>query len=394
MAAVVETSERRSLPASDGSKVAPGRALRQRATLILLLLALAAGALTTTRWVLGPGASRPDDFISATGRIEGREVTLAPKSIRGRVARLLADEGQTVSRGQLLAELEVAQLDAQYAAASATVAGLDAQIRQAELDAGYAAKNSDASIAAAQAALATAEAHVARAQAVRANAASAFERAESLLAAGAIAQQDLERAEMALRTADADLAAAGKEVAYAQANVALARASVETIAIKRQQLRVLQESRRTAAAKLAEADANRAERLIESPLDATIVSRTVEVGDVVGPGSPLFQLVDMNRLYVKVYVPEPEIGKLRLRAAAEVGVDAFPGRSFTARVSKIYDQAEFTPKNVETPEERLKLVFGVELALDNADDVLKPGMPADCRIRWTPPAPEAGRDGR
>ena len=86
---------------------------------------------------------------------------------------------------------------------------------------------------------------------------------------------------------------------------------------------------------------------------------------------------------LKVYVPEPDIAKLRLGDLAEIFVDAFPGRSFTARISRISDQAEFTPKNVETTEERLKLVFGVrELALINPEGVLKPGMPADSIIHW------------
>jgi HlyD family secretion protein len=90
----------------------------------------------------------------------------------------------------------------------------------------------------------------------------------------------------------------------------------------------------------------------------------------------------MNRLYLKVYIPEPEIPKLKLGQPAEINVDAFPGRTFAARITKIYDQAEFTPKNVETKEERVKMVFGVELGLDNPERLLKPGMPADCRIRW------------
>jgi HlyD family secretion protein len=94
-------------------------------------------------------------------------------------------------------------------------------------------------------------------------------------------------------------------------------------------------------------------------------------------------MVDMNRLYVKVYIPEPDIPKIKLGDPADVSVDAFPGRTFPARVTKIYQQAEFTPKNVETQEERLKLVFGVELSFVRPEGVLKPGMPADGAIHWT-----------
>jgi HlyD family secretion protein len=189
---------------------------------------------------------------------------------------------------------------------------------------------------------------------------------------------------MVLRTSRADVAAAEKEVTRGEANLALARASTDMIGLKQHQLQVLEQNRRTAVARLQEAQANLAERLIIAPGNGTIVSRPVEVGDVVSPGSPIFQIVDMGRLYLKVYIPEPDIAKLRLGDAAEVFVDAFPGRGFAARISKIYDQAEFTPKNVETAEERLKLVFGIELAFVDPDSLLKPGMPADCVIHWQP----------
>jgi membrane fusion protein YbhG len=322
----------------------------------------------------------PSTTVRASGRIEGREVTVAPKGIQGRVMRLLADEGDRVVKGQLLAQLEAAQLDAQYSAASGTLANLEAQVTHASLDVAYTAKNSAASSAAAEAALTSAQAHVLRAKAILTNATAAHARAAALFASGATSKQQLDDAEMVLHTSEADVAAAEKDVARADANLLLARASVDTIGLKQQQLRALQESRRSALGRLAEAQANLAERTIVAPTDGTILSRPVEVGDVVSAGAPVFQMVDMGRLYVKVYIPEPEIGKLRLGDRADVSVDAFPSRIFEARISKIHDQAEFTPKNVETADERLKLVFGVELTLVNLDGVLKPGMPADCVI--------------
>jgi HlyD family secretion protein len=231
---------------------------------------------------------------------------------------------------------------------------------------------------------------VIRADAVVANSTAAHQRAVTLFNAGAISEQELDAAEMALQTTRADVTAAQKDVARAEANLALARASADTVELKRQQLQALAQSRRIAVARLEEARANFAERLIFAPDNGTIVSRPVEVGAVVNPGSPIFHVVDMNRLYLKVYVPEPDIAKLRLGDPAEIFVDAFPGRSFTARISKISDRAEFTPKNVETTEERLKLVFGVELAVINPGGVLKPGMPADGIIHWQPQETDTG----
>jgi membrane fusion protein YbhG len=361
------------------------------------LAAVMAATLITVAIIIGRTWSTvfltpPAQIVKASGRIEGREVTLAAKMIQGRITQLFADEGQTVAKGQVLAELDAAQIEAQVAAASAAVATLDAQLRQASLDVAYTAKNSDASIAAAGAALSSARSHVVRANAVVAHSAANFERATALFNERVLSKQELDGFELTLLTSRADLAATEKDVARAEADLALAHASADTIGLKRQQLRVLEESRRTAAARLDEARANLAERFITAPDNGTIVARPVEVGDVVNPGSPIFQIVDMTKLYLKVYIPEPDIPKLRLGGPAQISVDAFPGRTFEARVSKIYKEAEFTPKNVETADERLKLVFGVEVRFVNPDSVLKPGMPAECVIHWKPSESDGSRD--
>jgi HlyD family secretion protein len=133
---------------------------------------------------------------------------------------------------------------------------------------------------------------------------------------------------------------------------------------------------------------------VRAPTAGTVLVRTIELGEWVQPGTTLYTLVDLGQLYLKIYVPEPDIGKIVHGQAARVHVDAFPGRFFPARVSKIAAEAEFTPKNVETREERVKLVFAVELALgENPGGVLKPGMPADAVVRladgpdWITPQP-------
>jgi len=325
-------------------------------------------------------AAPPAPVVSASGRIEGREMTVAPKDIQGRITRLLADEGDTVARGQLLAELEANALDARTTSLTAAIANIDAQIAQASLDVTLTAKNSAASIAAAEAAVSAAGTRIVRARAVRATNAADQARAGTLLADNVISKREFDQADLALQTADADVETARKDLARAEADLALARASQDGVAVKQQQVRALQQSRRAAEGQLAELQATLAERRIVAPADGTVLSRPVEVGDVVSPGSPVFQLVDLRKLYVKVYVPEPDIPKLKLGDRADVRVDAFPGRTFVARVTKISDQAEFTPKNVETAEERLKLVFGVEVTFVNPDRLLKPGMPADCVI--------------
>jgi multidrug resistance efflux pump len=355
---------------------------RLRAWLIALLVAGAAAAasmLVLPRVLNAPSST----LVRASGRIEGRQMTIAPKDIQGRVRRLLVDEGAIVKQGQLMAELEANQLDARRAGLTANLANLDVQIRQASVDVSYTAASTTANVAAAEAAVSGARAHVARAEAVLVRSRADYQRTRSLFDRGVVAGSALDEAEMAYHTSEADADAADKDLAHAQSNLALAQASRQTVGLKREQVNALQQTRGAIVAQIAEADANLAERRIVAPADGTVLSRPVEVGDIVSPGSPVFVMVDMNRLYVKVYIPEPDIAKLKLGDPADVSVDAFPGRTFPARITKIYQQAEFTPKNVETQEERLKLVFGVELSFVQPEGLLKPGMPADGAIHWT-----------
>jgi len=149
-----------------------------------------------------------------------------------------------------------------------------------------------------------------------------------------------------------------------------------------------------ARASLAEQQRYLDEMTVRAPTAGTVLVRTIERGEWVQPGTPLYTLVDLSQLYLKIYVPEPDIGKIVHDQPARVHIDAFPDRFFPARVSKIASEAEFTPKNVETREERVKLVFAVELALDeNPGGALKPGMPADAVVRledgpdWITPVP-------
>ncbi|GAB5045996.1 hypothetical protein TdN_03880 [Thermodesulfovibrio sp. TK110] len=190
-----------------------------------------------------------------------------------------------------------------------------------------------------------------------------YERYTSLLKEELVSKSDFDRIKMQYESAQAEVEAASKAIAQAEANF---RASQQRL-------------------KETQADLN--ETKIYSPIDGVILSRPVEAGEVVNPGTVLYVIVDLNRLYVKVYVPEPDIGKLKLGMPARVYIDAYPDRFFNGRITKIYEQAEFTPKNVETKQERVKLVFGVEVSVDNPEGLLKPGMPADVVIKWKDDVP-------
>jgi HlyD family secretion protein len=115
-----------------------------------------------------------------------------------------------------------------------------------------------------------------------------------------------------------------------------------------------------------------------------VLVKAAEVGEFLQPGQTIAVLVDLSSVKLKIYLPEKDIGKVKLDAAARARVDAFPKQLFDARVAQIDQQAQFTPRDIHMPEERVRMVFGVKLALDNGDGLLKPGMPADAWILWQP----------
>ncbi|MFH1817038.1 MAG: HlyD family efflux transporter periplasmic adaptor subunit [Pseudomonadota bacterium] len=143
-------------------------------------------------------------------------------------------------------------------------------------------------------------------------------------------------------------------------------------------------------AALAEAQSVQDDLTLRAPAAGVITQRLVDVGEVAAAGAPLLDIVNLDRLYLKVYVPENEIGKVRLGLPARIYTDAFPNEPLSATVRYIAARAEFTPKEVQTPDERVKLVYAVKLYLDaNTQHRATPGLPADAVIRWKEDAPWA-----
>jgi len=166
-------------------------------------------------------------------------------------------------------------------------------------------------------------------------------------------------------SAEARLAAAQAGLAAAQANP-----SEEQLAVAQAQVQVAQEALDVLRAQLDKA-------VVTSPIDGIVLTRSVEPGEVVLPGAPLLTLARLDDLTITVFVPEDRYGVIRLGQFAEVEVDSFPGERFQAEVIRIADQAEFTPRNVQTEEGRRTTVFAVELVVVDTQNKLKPGMPAD-----------------
>jgi len=316
-------------------------------------LAAAAALIAATPLFFG-SCSRGAGEFEASGTIEATEVRVSSQAA-GTLTEVDATEGNAVKRGDVLARVDPEAYKFQVGEANAAA---DAARAQLDLLVGGA-------------------------------------RAEDIMQAKA----NLDQANENLRLADADatrmrdLAASGsattKQRDDALSRLATMKAQQESAA---QTLRKLEsyarpEELRAARARLEEAEwaARLAEKSLDNctvtaPIAGTVLERLAESGELALVGSGIATLADLGSLNLTIYLPETEIGRVSLGQAAKVSVDSFPGRAFAGTVSFISPTAEFTPKNVQTKDERVKQVFAVKIDLGSGEGLLKPGMPADARI--------------
>ncbi|MFY9270891.1 MAG: efflux RND transporter periplasmic adaptor subunit [Candidatus Manganitrophaceae bacterium] len=299
-----------------------------------LLLVVAGATWGVWRWFAPSGL--PEGILEGYGRIEGTEVTVSSK-VAGRLTALAVTEGDRVEPGALIAELSAEEIEARLAQANGRLLAAEKQVKQVS------------------ARLATVEHHADKAR-------TDHRRYQALLQEGAISTQELDQSENTVRAAEGEVTAARELLGAARAEVT------------------------TASAARDEAQVAATERRITAPVAGTVVTKAVETGELLFPGKPIVVLVDLNRPYLRVYLPERDIGKVKLGDPARVYVDSFPGRPFEATVTEVANKAEFTPKDVHMPDERVTLVYSVKLEITNPEGILKPGMPADALIRWKPDA--------
>ncbi|HLA25363.1 MAG TPA: HlyD family efflux transporter periplasmic adaptor subunit [bacterium] len=397
------------------------------------------GALVAGAWVLGQRvrAQRPDGVLFVSGRIEGEEILISSK-IGGRLRQLLVREGDRVDRGQLVAVLSSEELDARMRQAEAQVSVARAQVLQAEaglsaarhqvaqaltavdvsrVESGSGINQAEAGVAAARAQVTQAQAAVRRsgqgvraAQAALSKAQQDLKRLTALYDQGAVSAMEVDaaraasdgalaahhEAEAQLQQGRAGLVQAEAVVRQAeaartgtQAGPLVVRLREREVGGARDQFGRARALVTAARAQLAAAEAARdelraflGETRVFAPAAGVVISKVVNAGEVMQAGTPLAVIIDPQALWLKVFIPEPDIGRLRLGAPARVSVDGFPDRSFTATLVAISQRAEFTPKDVQTKDERVKQVFAVKLGVDNRDGALKPGMPADAQVFW------------
>jgi HlyD family secretion protein len=364
-------------------------------------------AVTISIYILFPRES--PGILEGSGQVRGTEVTVSSK-LAGVAREVAIREGQLLAKGELIARIaadeiqaRLAQAEAQAAAAQDHLRAADAQLEQlriaidqARLTARVTEGTAGHDAHRAQEALERAKAEVEATEAQFRQDQRAYERFEKLAAEGFVSQSYLDEVRARYTASAARVRAARQATAEAQAALERARAALGEISIKGKEIDRLEAERgrlraaraaleneaRTARARVAEVSAVLADTTLVAPATGTVMAKLIEPGELIAPGRPLATLVDLQDIYVRVFVPQRDIGKIRLGNPARIVADAFPGRDFTGRVSEIAQQAEFTPKEVHMKDERMKLVFGVKVAIDNPEGYLKPGMPVDVKIKW------------
>lgn len=316
--------------------------MKRTAVFVSLLFAASLTACT--------GSDVPSDQVVLAGTVEAREVGLAFR-VNGRIESLSTDEGRSVARGQTVAQLDAApyrlaveRAEAEMRAAKAALEVLQAGSRAQEIRA------AEASLAAARAELAYAR--------------SELERIQTLVKRNLASQEQLDQVQLRVRSAQAGVTRARQELALLQEGP------------RQEEIRRAQAQFDASRAALATARQQLDFTTLDSPVNAIVSVRMAEAGEVVAAGQPVFRVTELDQPWVRAYLSETNLARVRLGQPARVAVDGVD-RVFEGTLSFISPEAEFTPKTVETRELRTGLVYRIKIQLENPEGVLKLGMPAD-----------------
>jgi membrane fusion protein YbhG len=377
---------------------------RYRKRLVILAI-IALACIVTFMWLAGRSGNA-SQLIRVSGNIEVTDAELSFK-IPGRVEQRLVDEGERVTKGQTVALLdsrelsqEVGRSKAEVEAARAALAVLEAgsrpeEIAQAQASASQARARLDEleagsrpqEIAAAEAAYQSAHADAQRL-------ADDFDRYSGLYKKQLVSTQQYEAARTASRMADArerqakeqlDLLKEGpRKEAIAQARDAYTQAEQRYTLVKagprREDIEQARARLDQARQSLALAETRLGYATLVSPMSGVVLSKSVEPGEFVSAGTPVVTVADLENIWLRAYVNETDLGRVKLGERVQVTTDTYPGKTYEGRVSFISSQAEFTPKSVQTEKVRVKLVYRIKIDIRNTNMELKPGMPADAEI--------------
>jgi HlyD family secretion protein len=296
--------------------------------------------------------------LKLSGNIEAHE-SLVSFKVTGRIAALPIEEGQRIKAGELLARLDNDDYNQQVAVDAAT-----ARVRDSQLALGLAGSRSQEVEAGRQA--------VIDAQADLDQKKKDHERYQRLYEKDEVTAQIRDLAATSVTRAQAALTRA--QQVYSEL---LEGTRKEQLAVDRANLHQARQNLDMSRIRLHYT-------VLRAPFDGVVLVRQVELGEVVAPGTPIVTLADLDHIWVRVYLPETDLGRLRWGQDVVVRTDTYPGKNYHGRVSFIASEAEFTPKSVQTEKERVTLVYRVKVDVENPNYELKPGMPADAYIQIKP----------
>lgn len=340
---------------------------RRKMAVFVILVALCAGGYLVWRHLhprgLGPG------FASANGRLEATEIDVATK-LAGRILDILVDEGDYVSPGQVVAHMDIEALKARYREAVAQLAMATSSVEM-----------SQSMLAQRESEKAATEAAVAQREAELDLAKANFARAESLVGDGAMSKEEFDTKRAALHGARATLSRAKADVAAADAAIASAKAMVIT-----SRANVV-----SAQATVERIQADIDDSTLKAPRAGRVQYRVSQPGEVLPAGGKVLNMVDLTDVYMTFFLPEVETGRVRMGAPVRVVLDAVPQFVIPAKVTYVADVAQFTPKTVETAQERQKLTFRIKAHIEKEllekyiHDV-KTGLPGMVHVKLDPQA--------
>ena len=387
--------------------------MKKRIILILIVLAAAGAAVYVFR---GMGSDKSGRIV-VSGNIELTEVNIAFKTA-GRLIERTVDEGDGVKKAQIIARLDRDQLMAQRGREVAGLESAQSQLAQSATSLEWEKATLAADIEQRRADLASNEARLAELK----NGARPQEKQEARAAVESVqseldrAKKDWDRAQTLYKNDDIStaqfdqyrnrwesaqaalksaterealvLAGPRAEVVQAQqGQVERARAAVKiaeanSLEMKRreQDLATRRAEIARATASLAMIDSQLADTIVTSPVDGVVLVKAADVGEVLAPGTTVVTVGDIDHPWLRGYVNETDLGKIKLGAQAKVTTDSYPGKVYQGRVTFISSEAEFTPKQIQTEQERVKLVYRIKIEMDNPHRELKSNMPADAEI--------------
>lgn len=326
---------------------------KRYATLILAAAALAVAIIVAAFErpfsLFGLFGKREQELLVLSGNIEAHESVLSFKAVQSRITVLPFDEGQWVEKGELLAQLDDSDYRQQEIIAAQTL-----RVQQRQLN--LALRNLEA-----------AKHTVVSDEADLAQKTLDYHRYQSLWRQEVVPTETRDLAETAFKQSKANY----------RRDTALEEAAVASVAVARANVKNAEDNLKLTQIILSYTT-------LYAPFAGVILVRNAELGEVMQPGTPVFTLADLDHIWLRAYINEPDIGGVRFGQKAIVTTDTYPGHRYYGRISLISSNAEFTPKSVETHAERITLVYRIRIDIYNPTHELKPGMPADATIRLKP----------